>query len=801
VKRNLYLALILKLSTLKRVHVILSLLAAFLLSETAVAAQNFSLDSLGQRFSVFTQYFAPEKLYLHCDRTYYTTGETIWFNGMLQNASPATVRACSNYIYVELQDADANVVRRVKIKRRENSFPGSIDIPEGLGSGKYTLRAYTLSQTYGDPEYMFHQSVDILGAEGRKDKKAGKTVADRIDVTFYPEGGRWFYGNRADIGFKAMDQDGRSVELNSSIVNQDGEFVTTAVTRHDGMGLLTIFPQPGQTYFLLMPDGSRAQLPQPSSDGATINLVSLTSRWCISVAGFGEYSLVLRDLSSLRHIANVELDGGFKQFVLSASTLNPGINHLMLIDPLGQIVSERLFFVYGDQTALPVCTLTPGGDLHQARSLLSLRLSLSDGAGIPLDGDCSVSVIRGSLASHVQNEGIVSYLRLSSEIKGSINNPDYYFDSEIPLKERAKNLDLLMRIQGWTYYETKSRPYREYEQFVTGRIDRWMGNKVPKKFSLFVWIPQQKFNNYVDVDEGSSFIIDSLDFEENTGFLVKVGRETPGFAYVPKWDGDSFAMKYKYYPAPGLVYAKVPQEDIPLSLDVVTDTLEAAVVTAEDAFTDLIGGHSVSHSELDFYRDRRLIEYIEMKYPTFKYKDDGMFNTSTHAGGFSITTTDEEGNETSVDGGGPAGNVKLVVDGVAQEWWMFEDALVEDITSLSVSKMPDTFYQAPGGVVSIKLRSGARIERRSDTQPSLAYFVPLGYQAPTKFYSPRYDRGDVSEEFDHRNTIYWNPSVRFTGGKAQLRFCNTDQMDLPYIVRIEGMTLDGRPFSRHQEIR
>jgi len=145
--------------------------------------------------------------------------------------------------------------------------------------------------------------------------------------------------------------------------------------------------------------------------------------------------------------------------------------------------------------------------------------------------------------------------------------------------------------------------------------------------------------------------------------------------------------------------------------------------------------------------------------------------------------------------------VKLIVDGMEQTWDMFDDLKMEDLEKIEISNDPSTFYNAMGGYISIKIKSGVNLKSKStETEPSMQYFVPMGYQVADYFYSPRYDRGDTFDEFDHRHTIYWNPEVRVSGGRAAIDFCNTDQLDYPYFVRIEGRTDDGRWFTLHQTI-
>ena len=80
-------------------------------------------------------------------------------------------------------------------------------------------------------------------------------------------------------------------------------------------------------------------------------------------------------------------------------------------------------------------------------------------------------------------EGIISYLGLSSELKGTINRPDWYFDTQAPLLTRSRAMDLLMMIQGWRYYDLEKvfgdetyvphiRYAKEYWQYISGKVSR-----------------------------------------------------------------------------------------------------------------------------------------------------------------------------------------------------------------------------------------------------------------------------------------------------------------------------------------
>ena len=190
-------------------HIALSALVA-LLPLSARGELKTMLDSLQSRFSVYSQWCAPEKVYLHyqwCapekvylhfDRSCYVAGETIWFKGWVQEASGRSSLPQSNFLYAELLDGRGEAVIRVKIKRTEDGFPGCLELPEDLESGRYTIRAYTLWQLNYSSEYLFNDSVRIIGANKEKKEKP-ENESDDIQISFWPEGGRYFAGQVAVI--------------------------------------------------------------------------------------------------------------------------------------------------------------------------------------------------------------------------------------------------------------------------------------------------------------------------------------------------------------------------------------------------------------------------------------------------------------------------------------------------------------------------------------------------------------------------------------------------------------------------
>lgn len=790
------------MTLIERIRLALTLSALLLLLPLSLKGEATMADTLAYRYGTYVQWCSPEKLYVHIDRTCYTAGEIIWLRGWLVNAAAGSRLPLSRYIIVEVLDAKGNAVCHAKIKERNGGFPGYLELPWTLATGFYTFRAYTLWQLNGKPEYLFHQRIRVIGEEKQK-IRTPKSSPDDIHLAFFPESGRYFAGVRTVMAVRATDRAGRSIDFSGRLTDAEGGAIAPFITFHDGMGAFEFTPDKNNSYYVETASGKRFPLPPAAQEGAVIRLRYKKDQCLISCAGYGggQASLLLRDAEALTPLTNFSLSGRVQTVQIQKNLFRSGVNHLLVVSEQGVILAERLFYIYDDTT--PVCRIEAPGFSAYPRALVEGTITLSDRDGKPLDGNCSVSVVRNTLSNWQQADGILSYMGLSSELSGPVNDPCWYFDESVPAHERMAAMDLLMMINGWRFYDLDQmvKPsggkivlnyMKERMQTVRGRIRRRLSGKMPKNFNFSLLIPSHNFFTTLNVDQADSYVIDSLDFEENTGFMIKIGCSRVGLEYIPKWDGDLLAGPFTYKHAPGYSADARVTSDISLG-SVSSDTLQAAVVIADAGGSDVLSFHSTRYNDLAYYKTMTLIEYIQMKKAAFEYDGDYMVNRSARLGG-RISKEEEEDIANSMDDS-PRGAVKLLVNGNEEPWWGYDMVRVEDLKSIEISSSPDAIHGGEGGIVAISLNPGVG---RSDVErdPSLLYFVPLGHQVPQYFTSPRYDRGDTNMS-DSRNTVWWSPSLALENGRAEFAFCNTDLQDFPYIVRIEGMSADGRPFTCH----
>ncbi len=773
-----------------------------LISSIAVFAQT--TDSLKLHYNYFSQYLSPEKLYLHIDRTIFVPGETIWFKGYLENKSYQSVMPTSNLMYVEL--LGDTVVSRVMIKRGEDGFAGHILLSEKITPGEYILRAYTNWNRNMPAEYMFNSKIRIVDSKNPAENEPVSKKSD-LKIDFYPESGRYFAGMMATIAFKTNYKN-----LKGFIQNSKGEKVTDFCTEHDGMGKVMFFPIEGEKYFAKVSSDENMdkeyELPEPSTEGGMINIKSNHDAFVIqSYVSRGSASLILHNGSEIYYCEPIT--AGSNTIRVERENLSRGINHVLMMSSEGEILAERLFFVYEKDIVKTVLNFNK--DIYGKREKVTASVTLNDLNGEPVTGEFSVSVIDGNFKDFSQEEDIDSYMLISCELRGKINNPGYYFNNSVPLNERLRAVDLLMMVQGWRYYDI---PYlynhhpqvkygKEFTQSICGSARTLMGRKTDG-FSLIMFAPEIGLS-YNNDFTGSNFYIDSLDFPEGIPFLIQVNGKVNRKNLMAHMESDLFAPHFKYSQLYGtplnglnrtLTLTEVPKV---YNDSINVRQLKEVIVTAKSYYTPKHNpspfGQSFERTnvkereELKRYDFKEIQDYLVENYPSFFKQDDKIF--SKRAGSIMSTaaTTIITHNEPFV-----------YVDGVKLEsTFDIKGMRVSDVETLVVLKGNDgALYRSTWGVILISTYKGDSEMGKQNMKSNGVIITPLGWQKPTRFYSPVYDTPEMynASKPDYRTTIYWNPSIKTDEkGFAPFEFYTSDYKN-PCIIRIEGKTSDNRYISK-----
>jgi hypothetical protein len=108
-----------------------------------------------------------EKLYLQTDKPYYTLGDTLWFKSYLLNADYLTPSTRSGLLYIELDNSNNQMIKRIMVPVVSGISWGDIALnEEEVPEGSYTLKAYTNWMRNFGEDYIFKKNIYISALSG-----------------------------------------------------------------------------------------------------------------------------------------------------------------------------------------------------------------------------------------------------------------------------------------------------------------------------------------------------------------------------------------------------------------------------------------------------------------------------------------------------------------------------------------------------------------------------------------------------------------------------------------------------------
>ena len=441
-----------------------------------------------------------EKVYLHLDNNCYYRGEDIWFKAYVVRADNNQFTDMSRLLYVELVSPDGLLVERQTINISEDGDgEGSFYLTDSLYSGFYEIRAYTrwmmnfcvtehpsnfrsrrlfYTEQMAEDFYRLYGTVysrvvpvyetpERLGDYGKKyiverpKQRLDKELKANLKVSFYPEGGHLIAGTKARVAFEATNELGEQVSISGKVGSK------TIKTEHEGRGAFTIdVPEDGrlQALFHYADKNYKIDLPKTEKTGCAMNVnadddniqADLTLR---GVPTSIDYAAIVLSQGQLKFFSRFRPDeAGNATISIDAEELPSGVSDLVIIDNDGRPMADRLFFVnHHDQDNGQIKVLTKKSD-YEPYEAIDLELQVPEGTDM-----LSVSVRDAGTDDPTYDTGnIMTELLLSSELKGFIPHPDYYFEADDA--QHRRHLDLLMMVQGWRRYDygdlTSDKPLR-----------------------------------------------------------------------------------------------------------------------------------------------------------------------------------------------------------------------------------------------------------------------------------------------------------------------------------------------------
>lgn len=679
------------------------------------------------------------------------------------------------YLYLE----NGKIKNKGKKKTDENGWI-SISLPD-LKSPV----ARRIEVEFDDPQYIYKRTFHL------------PVFTNDFDVKFFPEGGALINIPHQNVAFKAQGADGFSKEVEGFLFNSKGDTLTNFRSEHNGMGIFTMNPVDNETYYVTVRTNDsitkRFDLPAIEPKGISIAMSHYKQeiRYEIQKTEATEWPQKLFLLAHTRgKLAILQPINPKRTFgKMNDSLFTEGITHFMLIDEQGNALSERLIFVPDHKPNQ--WQITADQPTYGKREKVSLQIAAKDNEGNPVEGTFSVSITdRKSIQPDSLADNILSNLLLTSDLKGYVEDPAFYFLNQDA--RTLRSIDYLMMTHGWRRHKMENvlrtpslnfTNYIEKGQTISGRIMGFFGANV-KKGPICVLAPKYNIIATTETDEKGQFIVNTS-FRDSTTFLVQA-RTKKGFA------GVDILMDPPQYP---VATHKAPY------FNGATTFMEDYLMNTRDQYY-MEGGMRV-------YNLKEVTVTAKRERPSSKSIYTGGINTYTveedRLQGYGQTAFDAASRLPSVTiTNGSEIHIRnnsepaiIVIDDIVYEDAsdILKDIQVSDMSSISLLRGADAVILGPrasGGAVVITLKDPRNLPARP--AQGIITYTPLGYSESVEFYHPTYETPEKknAQRSDFRSTVYWNPELRLDAeGKATIEYYTPDST-APEDIIIEGVDKNGK---------
>ena len=765
-------------------------------------AQSIGPDSLLNRW---TAQQPIEKVYVQFDNKRYAPGQTIWFKAYLTSLQlPSNL---SKNFYLDFHDANGKLAAHISAPIVSGVALGNWVVPEKFQGETVTAIGYTNWMRNFDSAFYFKRTLTILSSLANNQKPA--TVLPTTTVQFLPEGGNAINGIPCNMAFKAVNQNGLPEQITGVIKNKAGEEITNFSSVHHGMGTFQYLPQAGETYTAYWNDqlGNAHQTPLPTAESVGVNLIlhpgSLERYFEINRSAevpeaWKKITVMVQANGEVlfKAVANLSSKTAIRSKI-PVMQFPSGVAQLNLFDANNQPVCERLFFVNNEEYRLNATVKTDTLNLEK-RAKNVFEISIEDSTLANL----SLAITDGNV-NGLSDDNILSSLLLTSDIKGYVHNPAYYFTSDED--SLAKQLDLVMLTNGWRRYSwsavlSNNLPKLKYTAdsaylSLYGKIEGLSENKI-KKAELMNMILQSKDSSksmiFLPIQPDGTFSQPNVILYDTTRIFYKLNAAT-------LWAKNKVTIWNNLY---------TPDKN-----RMITNT-HFNIDTAGNGLLKFIAAEAKRLEQLKLETTLKEVvvkskvkspmQELDQKYASGLFTSDGIQ--------FDLTQSNEGGNtvlgylQSRVAGlqiNNPnSPDASASWRGSRTDFFLNEfqadaeqifSVNLNDVAYIKVFRPPffGSFGGGAGGAIAVYTKKGVDATR---SIKGLDFLEWMGYSPRKEFYSPNYAEQQAGfNTADLRNTLLWMPWINTNGNNQTIKvhFYNND-FSKSFHLTLEGMDNEGK---------
>jgi hypothetical protein len=471
----------------------------------------------------------------------------------------------------------------------------------------------------------------------------------------------------------------------------------------------------------------------------------------------------------------------------------------------GMPLAERLCFVNNNEYRQPVELLEDTVDFS-ARGRNRFRIAMPD----TVMGSISVSITDAAYDSlPSREENILTTLLLTSDIKGYVHGPAYYFSASNDSVKTAT--DLLMMTNGWRRFKWAELVKQSAPVFInpayitlTGKATLKGTNRPFSDKTVLLMISSMgtkkgRSTHLLSTDKDGNFLVDSLVFFDRSRLLFSDVRGKKSQYIDVSVKGDSLNKQFQwagFSPAPAKLFSSFATSKWQMDYDAILKEngimLEGITVKVQkksplelvdERYTSgMFSGEATKTIDLvnseEALTYNNIFDYLQFRVNGLQITNDGADYGLYYRQGPSISSM---------------GNIPMT---------LFLDEVETDVSviaaipanQVALVKMYSTFAgawgNAPGGVLSIYTKKGEDYSG-GGYFANIAFFQ--GYSVVKEFYEPDYKLQKANDKPDNRITLSWRPGIFINNVNPRIpvSFYNNGRTK-KFKVVVQGMTTSGK---------
>jgi hypothetical protein len=771
---------------------VLALNIIFLIFTSFQGSSPLFSQQLNDKIKKYNTQSYNEELYVRTDRDIYVTGEHVWLKVYKLNGLAHIPWDISKVAYIELLDKNNSVVKQIKVKIEGNSGSSDFTLPDNIGSGSYTIRAYTLWMQNFSTDLFFYKTIAVINPfESIEHLTLLSKHRSADSVIISPEGGSLIGGRTTRVAVRSYDKEGSPAEMKGVILRNNRDTICKVSTKEDGFGIFELNSKDNGSYSLLFKNGNgkigEIQLPEIRKPevGLRVEYRQDDKTFFVKILKGGQLPSDSKNLNfavcsagtftMLREI-NTDMDS---TLTISSGELPAGLSQFLLIDYKGSQIAGR--YVYKEPENSINLKITLEKSSYSPREKAIIHIAASDNAGHPVEADISASVAKSVVASSAGSQGYILpgligyYLnemshRSATEINnylisypaagfntGNLMNPDNMTFRYLPELEGHQ-------VRGHMRLKASDEPLRDTDISLSyvGKTARCQFGKTDEN---------GEFNFLIKETGFSEIVIQPLS-SEVTGYYTEINQ--PFCDALSKINPPLFTLDSNSINAINNAIISMQINNI---YEPYRENNPSPQITVSP---DFYGTPENTIKMADYIELTTLREVVKEILPNvYTVKQSGKYD-------FKLINKFR---------GQPFTNTPLIlVDGVPI--YDFEKVLSINSREIEKADILNTRYffskNIFDGIVSFVSKKGDLSVLEFDN--SIFRQVYEGCRTEESFYSPDYSSSSMKNTRipDFRNTLFWKPDLQTDkDGNAEFEFYTSDE-SAGYVITVEGIAADGK---------